>query len=170
MTNNKDIRFEVGKILMNMVSRIVSDAKQAASWSSKIPNSISGPEPLMIEANRVSTRLLVDLDKAPMAMAFEYGSGIHSTIGERGTYEIVPKNFRFLVFPVGNPPVGRWPKYSGDLDEGDKIYLNLVNHPGVVANPFLQPAIADNAEKFLDEIAEAGLDAFVDNVKVEIIR
>jgi len=45
-----------------------------------------------------SVRWMVSLNEAPEARAFEYGSGIHATVGQRKHYIIKPRNKKVLAF------------------------------------------------------------------------
>ena len=75
---------------------------------------------------------------APFTRAYEYGSGEHGDEGK--TYEITTEK-PWLFFPVGSPPQGRWPEYSGHLKPGQLFQAKKVDHPGIEAKPFVKPSL-----------------------------
>jgi len=87
---------------------------------------------------------------APMAAAFEYGSGLHGKRGQR--YPIEPKNAKVLAFPWS---IARnlSPSFTGkstagiELSADDKAFLPKVMHPGVAARPFIRPTIQEEKEQ-----------------------
>ena len=126
----------VAAALVKQVGKIADVARQNAP-TDNIESAIKVGN--LVKVDGVSSiSIIVDLKVAPEGAAYEYGSGIH---GEKGVvYPITPKKAPSLAFPVGPEP-GRWPKYSGELETGDYIYLPHVLHPGVKARPYLKPAI-----------------------------
>ena len=84
----------------------------------------------------------IDLKKAPMAAAFEWGSGIHTQRGVPDTYPIVPRNKRVLAIPRA-----RWSNFSPPPDV-DPVILRKVNHPGVAARPYITPTLVENKAEF----------------------
>jgi hypothetical protein len=109
-------------IIIQIANMIVESAKSLSSWSQHISSSFSIsavtelPDGMMITVG----------NKAPEALAFERGSGIHGPTGEK--YIIAAKNAPFLAF-MGTHEF-----------EGQLIQIPLVHHPGVAARPFLHPA------------------------------
>lgn len=97
---------------------------------------------------RYSIEVSVDLDKAPMATAYEFGSGIHATRGVRSKYTITPKNSSALAFEW-NPAFVPWgsPKFIGL--SGKKFLFRYVKHPGVEQKAFLAPAAEESASAAL---------------------
>lgn len=94
-------------------------------------------------------------DAAPMAAAFEYGSGIH---GEEGkTYKITHKTAGKAL----QIPRGRWEKFNPPPDR-DPLYFMKVDHPGVKAVPYIRPTIVDNKK----EIAKIIGREFISTIKV----
>jgi len=87
-----------------------------------------------ISGETVSIEITIDLKKAPMATAYEWGSGIHSTKEEKKTYPITHrtpgKKLRI--------PAERWPNKSKN---DDPAFLPYVNHPGVAPRPYIKPTI-----------------------------
>ena len=71
---------------------------------------------------------------APEAPAYEYGSGIHRTKGQKAKY-LIP-NVPGVVLRI---PRSRWPNYEPPPDV-DPVYLTKVMHPGVEPEPFMKPA------------------------------
>lgn len=123
-------------------------AKKNARWSSLIPPAIS----FKVEQRGDNAVVIysVDLKKAPMGAAFEFGSGLHATQQAPATYPIKPSNKKALAFvwDKANPNIPTLPD--------GRVVLPIVQHPGVVARPYLIPAIEDviaDVEKlFVDDI------------------
>jgi hypothetical protein len=93
--------------------------------------------------------ITISLNQAPMAAAFEYGSGLHSEKGDRKKYLILPKNADVLAFPWGeaenlNPSVIG----VGNVEiVNQKAFLPMVRHPGVQARPYIRPTIQDERKE-----------------------
>ncbi len=90
-----------------------------------------------------SVDIVIDLDKehgAPMAAAFEWGSGVHGSKGQK--YIIAPKEASLLAFdwPDHDPDFPTGKKYVGYSSQG-KFLFNYVEHPGVAARPYIRPSI-----------------------------
>lgn len=113
----------------------------------------------------------------PIARAYEYGSGIHSTVKKRSKWQqpdgrilITPKKAKVLAF--------YWEKLSGDepgtwyggaklikkTQEGKAIF-RYVEHPGVKAagggKGYLRPAIAEVRKTMRKEISKDVRDAVI---------
>jgi hypothetical protein len=84
----------------------------------------------------------IHLKTAPMAAAFEWGSGIHTQRGIPNTYPIMPKTKEALAIPRA-----RWSKYIPPPDI-DPVILLKVNHPGVAPRPYILPTLVENKEEF----------------------
>jgi len=84
------------------------------------------------------TLISVDIGKAPYALAFEYGSGVHGEAG--ATYEIRPKNAPVLAFYWDKFPSGTGKKFIGYGKDGRHMF-NYVDHPGIAAKPWIRPVI-----------------------------
>ena len=85
-----------------------------------------------VSADRGEISIIIDLKKAPMAAAFEWGSGIHSTKGAAGLYPIAAKNAPNLSF---------W------WERGNKWFIGQrlpYGHPGVAPNPYIKPALLES--------------------------
>ena len=162
--------------LNEAVKSIVRDAKSNARWSSAIPHSIS-----LLETKRVNNELVaiivVDLSEAPMARAFEFGSGVHVNNNPEQTYRIEAKT-KLLKFPFSltympsSKFVGMKGKNIGQLNrilrrEGHAngtTYWNYVDHPGVKARPYIRPAI----EKNRDKITSGLLHGFMSDISLAV--
>lgn len=84
--------------------------------------------------------VVVDVGEAPEAPAYEWGSGVHRTIGSPTKYEIKPREKKFLAF--------KWDKaesWMRFLPDG-RVLFRVVNHPGVAPRPFVRPAIQDTKD------------------------
>jgi hypothetical protein len=81
--------------------------------------------------------------EAPYAAYVEFGTWSHNVISPRsGTYTIRPKNAKVLRFKGSN---------------GQTVFTQKVEHPGVKAQPFLGPANAEVLERFTTGIATVGV-------------
>jgi hypothetical protein len=97
--------------------------------------------------NNIVAYIGVDVQKAPEAAALEFGSGLWATRGPRRKYPIDPKPSnpnQALVFNWKNEPEFIKSNYPHTRD--GKVIIPHVEHPGVVAKPFLAPAF-DSLEK-----------------------
>lgn len=113
----------------------------------------------------VYASVYVDLDDAPEARAYEYGSGVHGKSGDK--YPIAPKNSPSMVFwwkpPFGDLTGGKLPWIflkSKDPLEGLIAFDRAIMHPGVKARPYLRPAFEKHLKGFRGKLLKA--------VKVEI--
>lgn len=87
------------------------------------------------EGNKYSVDVVIDTSEnaAPMAGAFEWGSGEHGEKGKR--YPIVARN------PEEQPLHFFWV-------EQDRWFKGpIVRHPGVEARPYIKPSIEESKEK-----------------------
>ena len=142
------------KSLTSQASRVAEQAKENASWSKSIPNAIS-----VGKAEKTSggfkVDITIDLNKAPEAAAFEYGSGEH---GEKGAkYPIRAKD------PEQQPLhfFGKTWFIGPELPFG---------HPGVKARPYLQPAIDQNRNRIREALGKVFKSAYLDStVRVTVI-
>jgi hypothetical protein len=97
--------------------------------------------PLQMSDTRIESGVAVDLVAAPEAGAYEFGSGLFATRGPRRKYPINPRpnnRSQRLVFRWQNEPVEVQQKAPHTKD--GKVILKHVEHPGVVARPYLDPA------------------------------
>ena len=97
---------------------------------------------------------------APMAAAFEWGSGIHSERGEKELYPIKAKNIsQPLHFFWGNR--GKWFK-GVQLPYG---------HPGVAPRPYIQPSIESTADEITQILAtEFKASILLGESRIEVIK
>lgn len=121
------------------------------------------------EKDKVITgSIIVDAspNAAPMALAFEIGSGIWAEQGTRQKYPIEPTEASILAFNW--PEAENIAKREGvdlvNFGPGGKAFLPKVMHPGIKAKPYIQPSI----EEKLDEIADIIGDDFVLAISAEL--
>jgi len=142
------------KGLTERINKIAKDAQDNASWSSRIPDAISVGR-VEKGSNGYSGSLKVDLNIAPHAAAFEYGSGEH---GERGS-----------LYPIKAKDPEEQPLHFF----GETWFIGPAlpfGHPGVKARPYLQPAIDSNRDILREVLGRLVKLAYLDTtVKVEII-
>lgn len=142
MPSNEYFVPEAGEALSRILSlmslaldKILRLAKGYAP-TDRIMNAMSIVSPTA-KANTIEGGISVDLTAAPEGAALEFGSGLYATRGPRGKYPIDPKK-------PGGKLVFDWP--NEDLTVGHrhtkdgKVILSHVEHPGVVAKPYLVPA------------------------------
>jgi hypothetical protein len=132
------LRAEERGIITQIANMIVESAKSLSSWSQHISSSFSIsavtelPDGMMITVG----------NKAPEALAFERGSGIHGPTGEK--YDIVPKNAGALVFMGTHGHGNEYSLYNrstkAGMGEQNIVITPIVHHPGVAARPYLHPA------------------------------
>ena len=103
-------------------------------------------DPPQKKGSKYSIDIVIDTSKdaAPMAGAFEYGSGEHGESKERYTIPGMP----FLAIPRE-----RWPKFQPPPDV-DPVVLGSVEHPGVEARPYIEPTIKEIRKPFKKMFAE----------------
>ena len=92
------------------------------------------------EYNNSYIDVIIDMGEgaAPMAAAFEWGSGVHATRGKAGTYSIDPKNSSALSIPRN-----RWPNYKPPPDI-DPVKISHVDHPGIAKKPYIEPSLNES--------------------------
>lgn len=146
MSISSRIREILDAKLMRELTTLAGDtaeqARQNAAWSDRIPDAISVGSVTKEDDGSLHIVIKLDIEKAPHALAFEYGSGEHGEKGQK--YPIYPKNTSALAFPES-----RWPQFEPPVISGRKMIgmidgkflLRFVEHPGVEARPFLHPAI-----------------------------
>ncbi len=104
-----------------------------------------------ISNDRQKIDVVINLRQAPMALAYEFGSGLHAERDVNKTYTIKPRERRALAFfwpgRTSNYPRGR--KYIGPAPDG-RLMFNYVDHPGIRARPYIRPALESTLEE-LDE-------------------
>lgn len=96
--------------------------------------------PAQKEDRQVSVDVFVDLNKAPDARAWEFGSGLHSTRGAKSTYVIAARNAPYLIFTwwkKNNPPT----TYQHPEKNPEGMKLKYVNHPGIRPKHYLRNSL-----------------------------
>lgn len=121
---------------------IVNGAARGNTYVRHIQDNIHTSE-VKEEGNQISVEVYVSLNDAPDAGAWEYGSGIHRTKGTPGLYPIAAKNVPNLVF---------WWEKRQKFFVGPALPFG---HPGIVARPYLRPALWDNKNLIIDIIKKA---------------
>ena len=138
---------------------IVSKAKDNARWSKRIPNAISSTRATVTGDGKYEASIQVDLNIAPEAAAFEFGSGVHRKDNPQ-TY-IIKNRTEGKMLQI---PASRW---KNKLFNDDPAYLPFVNHPGVAAKPFLIPAVNSRSFYLSRALAKAFGVGILDAIKLE---
>lgn len=152
------------RVLNEEASKIAEKARQNASWSSKIPGAIRSNPAEIISDGVYQVSITVDTSEngAPMARAFEYGSGERATRGEKKDYKI-PKEPTGVSFLWKYPsPLGR-KKVPGD----EFVSFAQIYHPGVAPKPYLRPAFEKNKPSMKTRFASFIKRGLLDSIKVE---
>lgn len=159
--------------LQSIAADVAAQARRNAMWSNDIQRAIQVGTAKETDEG-LECDITVDLSIAPQARAFEYGSGIHGKKGVK--YIIAPKDAPALAFeftlhwPPGNGKFlymagTPYPRMIGLLNWKGYVqgltFWNYVEHPGVEARPYLQPAI----DEVLPKIAERVGHAFVASIQ-----
>lgn len=85
---------------------------------------------------------------APHAAAVEFGTWSHNEHDPKsGTYSIRPVRAQALRFETAN---------------GEVVFAQKVEHPGIEARPFMLPAANEVKEEFTDRLAEQGVRLIVE--------
>ena len=147
----------VGSFFAEKMKQKIKDVKAP----SKIAEHVSVSSPVVGDRESY-VDIVIDTNKehgAPMAGAFEWGSGIH---GKGGDKYIIKGN------PLLAIPASRWPnkKYNDD-----PAILPFVNHPGVAARPYIEPTIKENKDEIRKILAQGFKASILSEVqKVTIIE
>ena len=169
----------VVEVLTKQGDAIVQKARQNASWSTRIPDAIRLGTVKEVSNGRYEIEIIIDASGdretgAPHAIAFEYGSGERGRKGQK--YIIIPDEADLLAFdwqpdfvPWGSPKLFGAILESPDSTAG-RYFFNLVEHPGVEARPYLEPALDTNRERFFDAVKDKVVGKLVESYpKVTII-
>lgn len=99
--------------------------------------------------------LLVSTEKAPEACAYEFGSGLHDPAGGH-TIRIPGKNSTGPVAFKWDKAEKMGPKGAGNpsLGRDGRYVFSYVNHPGVVARPYLKPAAQAEMEPLMQDLVK----------------
>ena len=139
---------EVGKIVAQRWINVLSSGE----YPDEMKSNIVVGEPEVAQGGMYSSSgqiyVYIDGKKAPMAAAFEWGSGEHATRGRIGTYKIEPKDTSVLKFGW-QPDFVPWksPKFAGVILEGagteGTYFFQWVDHPGIAPRPYLAQVIRE---------------------------
>ena len=136
---------EVGKIVAQKWINVLSSGE----YPDEMKSNIVVGEPAIVQGGMYSSSGQIDVyidgnkeNGAPMAAAFEWGSGEHATRGKIGTYKIEPKDASVLRFGW-QPDFVPWasPKFAGVILEGagteGTYFFQWVDHPGIAPQPYI---------------------------------
>ena len=141
--------------LVEHVARIIEKARSLAP-TKRIAANIQ-TVPLTQSENQASSGIYIQTDKdhAPEACAYEYGSGLHDPAGAH-TIRIPGQGSGPVAFHWNNADK-YGPKGAGkpSLTKDGKYVFSYVNHPGVVARPYMLPAVVDEAEPLMRDLENA---------------
>jgi hypothetical protein len=155
------------KALTEEIGKIADSARKNVSAKRlpyEIVSAISVSPAEVIGDGRYQIAIDVDLQEAPMAAAFEWGSGLHATRGVAMEYDIKAKNAPVLSFLWKYPsPLGR--KYI--VPEDEQVSFIRISHPGVAPRPYLQPAIDKNKLSLQSRLIDVFVTSLLQNMKVE---
>ena len=126
--------------------------------------------PVVSSESMIESGIVVDINKAPEGAAYEFGSGLFATRGDRHKYPIDPRPDNpnhALIFEWVNEPaqVRRDAPHTSD----GKVILRHVEHPGVVAKPYMAPAFdSETGDKMAQQIDDAIMRQFGIGQDVEV--
>ena len=181
-SNNGGELISAIKVLMIRVAdKIAKSARSHASWSKTISHGIKVDKFTSIK-DEMNIAVFVNLDEVPQAAAFEFGSGLSGKAGKR--YLIEPKEpGGILVFPwatslnIGEP--GFSASIAPQIVPGDDAksdygiaHLPKVMHPGVRPKPYLKPALDENKEQFVVDLADLSVKHLAEMLgpRIQVIR
>ena len=128
---------ESARILIDEMTNRTNNGR----YPSTLPESMYADAPRNMGNNKYGITIHISHPAAP---AYEFGSGLHGPKGEK--YIIAPKQANAL-----NIPFSRWPDFVfpvkpgkrmiGYNESGEGVLLRSVEHPGIVARPFVIPSI-----------------------------
>jgi hypothetical protein len=145
-SNSVDLRAAERAVIIEAGNLVARSARSRVAWSTKIRNAISLSEVTEWQ-NGLGIYVKVDLNQAPMARAFERGSGLHDRRGARYIM-IAPKNTSQIVFEGTNA-------WKGQIIRVPPMGGGVVYHPGVAARPYLAPAVQENRAKIREILSKA---------------
>lgn len=140
------------KLMREESGATLKEAQDAAPRKSVPAGRSDGSEPKKTLADSLRTdgaidagkqiyyEIIVDLASSPDALAWEFGSGLHSP-KEPGKYVIAGRNRddQMLIF--------FWEKMQ-------KMFKGpFVNHPGIAARPYLRPAIHNSIQRMRQKLS-----------------
>jgi len=140
---------EVGKVVAQKLKAAISTADYPEEMGSNVAIGIPVVEKVGMFSSNGHIDIYIDGKRAPMAAAFEWGSGEHATRGPIGTYIIEPKDATRLRFEW-NPDFIPWksPKFAGVVgatrdDTQGTYFFHWVDHPGIAPRPYLDRVIQE---------------------------
>lgn len=138
---------EVAKDFMEIMAQKVNQNNLP-----KAINEHTGAESPQKKGSTYSIDVVIDTseDAAPMAGAYEWGSGVHRTKGTPGLYPIAAKDAPELVF---------WWEKRQKWFRGAALPFG---HPGVEARPYIRPSI--------EKIQEPLKQKFAKEIKMQLLR
>jgi len=146
---------KVGKLVADHMIKKVSSGE----YASEIKDAISVDRPVNMGKGSAYIDIIVSLKKAPMAAAFEFGSGEHATLGGKGKYRIAPKEGTPALAFQWEPAFIPWTseKFISVARTGQGtagIYrFKYVEHPGIAPNPFIKPTITETRDEVREILA-----------------
>jgi hypothetical protein len=147
-SSDVEVRASERGVIIEAANLVARSARARAGWSKEIRNAISVSE-VREWQDGLGIYVRVDLSIAPMARAFEYGSGIHATRDTMSPQQIGPRG-KILI--MGNPLLS----FPGTNEfKGQTIITPVVRHPGVAPRPFLAPAIQENRDRIRKILSQA---------------
>jgi hypothetical protein len=145
----------------NVFVSAMKDKVRQNNLPDTINNNISIGSP-QEESNGISIEITIDTSEeaAPMAAAYEWGSGIHSERGEKKLYPIKAKN-------VSQPLHFFW-ENKGKWFKGVQLPYG---HPGVAPRPYIQPSIESTADEISQILAtEFKASILLGESRIEVIK
>ena len=127
MTGNNIIAalVEVARSLMNkMATKVVQNGLP------KVINSATSASEARQSGENFSISVRIDLDEAPMAAAYEWGTP---------AYRIPREGETFMAFPKE-----KWPQYQPPPPAPDVFVFFHVTHPAITPRPYIRPSIIEN--------------------------
>jgi hypothetical protein len=163
-------QFDAGILqkLTEIANEFMEIMAKKVSSDSHVPNVINdytGAESPKKQGNKYSIDVVINTEKgkAPMAGAYEWGSGVH---GEKGKEYPIPEEATGVKFPKE-----RWPQYQPPPPAPDIFFFGQIMHPGVKARPYIRPSIKDIREPLKKMFAqEIKRQLLMGTPKVTIIR
>jgi hypothetical protein len=161
---------------MNNNSLLAGLTKAAAFFVDKMKQRLSGGKyPSAIsdaisidtaktEGNSSYIDITIDMHKgkAPMAAAFEFGSGEHAMRGNRGRYKIPAGATGYLAFPIS-----KWPNYSPPPNVDVAVFPGAISkkdyvmHPGIEPNQYIAPTMVETKDEIAKMIGQSVKEAIM---------
>lgn len=124
---------EVARRLMQKMAATTLQNGMPPKVASRINRSTFVTPPMRFGNDyRISIKIDMSKDGAPMAAMYEYGIG---------AYPIPKEGTTFMAFPKE-----RWPQYVPPPPAPDVFVFFKVTHPAVEARPYIKPSVIANRE------------------------